>query len=164
MTNRSTKSAGAASQLILKLSSNVYPVSTLSATLRTLQAAVRDAASRTETGHQITESRPAPTLMTRIDGKDGRIQLHLFFAAPGGPPLQRVSQDAFCAFMEELAQALKSQPHRTLWGTRPRAREEQTSRRMKLFLDDVMRLGEVEVAACSRRVRITDAGIDINRP
>ena len=148
-------------RLVVKLGSNAHAVSALSSTLRTLHAAVRETAGRIGIGEDLFESRPAPILTTEITSGDEGLQLSLFFAGREGKPRDDASQKAFCAFVEEVIAAATADPQPTLWETNARIRPRPANQRLKLFLDDVFRLRDVEIAACGRRVRISDSRIDI---
>ena len=145
----------------MTLGSNAHAVSALSSTLRTLHAAVRETAGRTGIGEDLFESRPAPMLTTEITSGDGRLQLSLYFGGREGKTHDDASQNAFCAFVDEVIAAVTADPQPTLWETSSRIRPRPANQRLRLFLDDVFRLRDVEIAACGRRVRILDSNIDV---
>ena len=148
-------------RLIMNLGSNVHTVSALSSTLRTLHAAVRETAGRTGIGEALFESRPAPIFTTEIASRDGGLQLSLFFGDREGQPLDDASHKAFGAFMEEVVTAVTADPQPTLWETNARIRPRPANQRLRLFLDDAIRLRDAEIAACGRRVRVSDSRIDV---
>ena len=92
---------------------------------------------------------------------DEGLQLSLFFAGREGKPRADASQKVFRAFLEEVIAAATADPQPTLWETNARIRPRPANQRLKLFLDDVFRLRDVEIEACGRRVRISDSRIDI---
>ena len=148
-------------RLVVNLGSNTHAVSALSSTLRTLHAAVREAVGKTASGQEFLDSRPAPILTTEITSEAGRMQLSLFFDRPEGEESEAASQAAFCSFMAEVVVAVTANPQPTLWEANTRVRPKPENQRLKLFLDDVFRLRDVEILGCGRRVRISASGIDI---
>ncbi len=163
MTPQTTNQTDTGYSLTLRLSSNTCSVSALSSMLRTLQAAIRDAASRSQAAENLSTHQPAPLLMVRTSSQGEALTLSLVFAVGGSEPLEDVSAAAFSAFMEEISEVLSAQPHMTLWGTRPKAGGGPASKRMQLFLDDIVRLGEVELEAQGHRVRFTSSGISMGQ-
>ncbi len=148
-------------RLIVNLGSNVQTVSALSSTLRTLHAAVRETAGRTGIGEDLFESRPAPILTTEIASEDGNLRLSLFFGDREGQPLDDASHKAFGAFMDEVVAAVTADPQPTLWETNARIRPRPANQRLRLFIDDAIRLRDAEIAACGKRVRVLDSRIDL---
>ena len=148
-------------RLIVRLGSNAHAVSALSSTLRTLHAAVRETAGRTGIGEDLFESRPAPILTAEIASADGGLQLSLFFGDREGQPLDDASHKAFGAFMEELIAAVTADSQPTLWETNARIRPRPANQRLRLFIDDAIRLRNADIAASGRRVRISDTRIDV---
>ena len=148
-------------RLIVDLGSNVHAASALSSTLRTLQAAVRETAGKTGIGDELFESRPTPVLMNEVTSEDGRLQLSLYFGGREGEPRDDASQKVFSAFVEEVIAAVTADPQPTLWESSARIRPRPANQRLRLFLDDVFRLRDVEISAGDKRVRIQDSRIDI---
>ena len=158
-----SQSSGSApyGRLIVRLGSSAHAVSALSSTLRTLHAAVRETAGRTGIGEDLFELRPAPILTAEIVSKDGGLLLSLFFGDREGQPLDDASQRAFGAFMEEVIAAVTADPQPTLWETNARIRPRPANQRLRLFIDDAIRLRNAEIAASGGRVRISDSQIDV---
>jgi hypothetical protein len=151
-------------ELTLHVSSAKQHVSLMSSLLRTLQAAVRDAAQDSEEGRRLLSAQPAPALSVAIaTGADSQMTLAFRFEGPAGEHIPGLNETAFGAFMSELAAALKVTPQRTLWGTpvRPLVRSAAEKERLKIFLEDLVRLGDVTVSAGSQRIVISDGRIDM---
>ena len=151
------------SHLVLRIESPIHHVSGLSSLLRTLQAAVRDVGQRTDTGARMLQAQPAPMLVVDVES-DGRgpLTLSFRFVAPDGATLHELNAAAFGVFMAELAAALKVTPQRSLWGTpvRPLRRSAAENDRLRLFLEDLARLGDVTVSAAGRRIVLSEGKVE----
>ena len=102
-----------------------------------------------------------PILTTEISSVDGGLQLSLFFGNREGQALDDASQKAFGAFMEEVIAAVTADPQPTLWETNARIRPRPANQRLRLFIDDAIRLRNAEIAAAGRRVRVSDSRIEV---
>ena len=63
--------------------------------------------------------------------------------------------------MEELIAAVTADSQPTLWETNARIRPRPANQRLRLFIDDAIRLRDADIAASGRRVRISDTRIDV---
>lgn len=149
-----------ATALRLTASPPVLHVSGLSSLLRTFQAAVRDAAHETDAGRMLSVQ-PPPVLALRFAHGPG-LSIEFGFVDQAGGGLPDLDRAAFGAFMDALAAALKITPQRSLWGTpaRPLVRSAGENERLKLFLEDLLRMGDVQVSCRGRSVAIRDGRIE----
>jgi len=155
--------AGGGDHLTIRLNSATQHVSGLSSLLRTLQAAVRDAAQKTEAGAKMLAAQPAPVMGVTVRGGAGRpLELAFHFSGPDGIAIAELDAAAFGAFMSELAAALKITPQRTLWATplRPLIRSAGDNERMRLFLEDMSRIGGVEISWGGRMVALSEGRVE----
>ncbi len=150
------------SPLVLVISSPVQQVSLLSSLLRTLQAAVRDCAQNTEAGRSAFSGQDAPVLVAATETEDSGLRIAFSFRGPSGSELGEFDRVAFSAFIADMASALKTSPQRTLWGTpvRPLVRASDEGERMRLFLEDLVRLGDVTVAAGENKLVISGGKVE----
>ncbi|MSQ08680.1 MAG: hypothetical protein EXR57_01835 [Dehalococcoidia bacterium] len=148
---------GSDSRLVLQTGSPRLYVSAFSSLLRTFQAAVRDVGSTTETGKRLLAAQPPPVLEVRVEPAGAGMTLSFSFTGPDLAVLDELNAAAFGGFMSELAAALKITPQRTLWGTpvRPLVRSAPENERLRLFLDDFVRLGDVTVSAGGRKITVS---------
>jgi hypothetical protein len=151
------------SRLTLTTGSSSLHVSALSSLLRTLQAAVRDAAHGAEAGARLLAAQPPPVLEVSVTGVAGEgLTLSFGFLGPDGAPQAELDAVAFPAFMSGLAAALRVSPQRTLWGTpvRPITHTTAENERMRLFLEDLVRLRDVTVSAGERTITISEGRVE----
>ncbi len=159
--------AGTDNVLTLSVSRATQHVSALSSLLRTLQAAVRDSAQGTAAGQRLLSGQPAPVLEVAVSsGAGSPLTLSFEFNGPGHEPIEELNDAAFGAFMTELATALNVSSQRMLWGTpvRPLARSPVENERMRLFLEDLARIGDVVVSAGGRKITIKDGKVEATGP
>ena len=152
-------------RLIMRIGEGAHAVSALSSLLRTMQAAVRECAARTDEGASLFDRHPAPLLTAEFahDGEAGT-RIMLQFCDGTGAPIPELSESAFGAFMRELGVAISAQSQRTLWGasTRPRPPSGDSSSRVHLFLDDLTRLGTAAIVLGDRKIEVRDGSIWVN--
>ena len=149
--------------LLLALASPVQQVSLLSSLLRTLQAAVRDAAQGTEQGKKLFAGQRQPILTVTAASDGGQLTLSFAFSGEAKPDeLDELGRATFRVFMSEAGLMLKAGPQRTLWGTpaRPIAKASAENERMTLFLADLVRLGDVTLTRGGQAIAISDGKVE----
>ncbi len=107
-------------------------------------------------------AQPAPVLEVRVEPAGAGMTLSFSFTGPDRAVLDELNATAFGAFMSELAAALKVTPQRTLWGTpvRPLVRSAPENERLRLFLDDFVRLGDVTVSAGGGKITVSEGRVE----
>lgn len=151
------------SALTLGIGSAGLHVSTLSSLLRTLQAAVRDATQGSEAGRRLLAAQPAPVLTVEIPATaGGPLLLSFSFTGPEGGTLHELNTTAFGAFLSGLEAALQVTPQQTMWGrpVRPLIRSAAENERLRLFLEDLVRLGDVTISAGARQIVIREGRVE----
>lgn len=149
--------------LSVRIRASSLHVSTLSSLLRTLQAAVRDAAQGSEAGKRMLAAQPAPVLaVDTAAAAGGPVTLSFRFTDADGGTLHELNGAAFGAFMSGLEAALKVSPQRAMWGrpVRPLVRSAAESERLRLFLEDLVRLGDVTISAGRRQIVIAEGRVE----
>ena len=149
--------------LSVRIGSSSLHVSTLSSLLRTLQAAVRDATQGSEAGKRMLAAQPAPVLVVdTVAAAGGPVTLSFRFTGPDGETLHELNSAAFGAFMSGLEAALKVTPQRAMWGRplRPLVRSAAENERLRLFLEDFVRLGAVTISVGGRRIVIAEGRVE----
>ena len=149
------------SVLILRLKPGPRPVSALSAFLRTLQAAVREAAASEPAGAPLFEQRPGPTLAADLSPQDGSTVVSFRFCDSTGTPIESLSSVAFQRFMHDLSSTLSSQPQRDLWGSPVFASRSATDdrERMREVLEDLSRLGNASLECGRRKIELNEGAV-----
>lgn len=149
------------SALTLRIVRGPHHVSTLSSLLRSLQAAVREAAADTDAGAAFRD-RSGPSLMAEIDAHpDGGAAVRFRFVNADGSPAPGVSSSSFAAFLSRVETALATLPQRTLWGTTVRmgGSSPAGSERIRQFLEDLTRLEDASVEIGRRRIELREGAL-----
>ena len=103
--------------LEITLSGGYLPVSSLSSLLRSVQAAVREAARTNTEANQVLSQPPQPVLVVSMTSRGDDLILSFTFAStPDARPMPRLSELAFGAFLREFNELFKKLPQRGLWG------------------------------------------------
>jgi hypothetical protein len=153
--------AGAALVITLKPAS--VSVSAVSALLREVQAALREAARADPESSSLFEGDQPPVLNVRFDGTADGVSLAFDFVdASTRAPIEQVSRVAGRRLVAALERELKRRPQRTLWGQagvsarrRPTdAESDPLSGRAAVVLSELGRVTGAAVAGAGRRIRL----------
>ena len=147
------------STLSLCLLGAAQPVSAVSSILRTLQAAIRDAAHTRPQVLAALQTRPLPILLvfpTSLSKSDKAIAFNLCFADPNTQtPISEISIAVFRSFMDAMDLAIKTMPQQTLWGHAvrlPGTTDTSPSRRIAALLAELGRFPYAIIKFDNRRV------------
>lgn len=160
--------AGAA--LVISLKPASLSVSAVSALLREVQAALREAARAEPDSSPLFDGDQPPVLNVRFDGTaDGVSFAFDFVDASTRGALDRVSRAAGRRFIAALERELKRRPQRTLWGQagvsarrRPAdAESDPLSGRAAIVLSELGRVPAASIVAAGRRIRLEDETAEI---
>ena len=154
--------------LLVSLGAPFQPVSALSSFLRTLQAAVRDAAQAAPEAGRGLAAEPRPVLLvSAASGAGAGFELTFYFANPDtGAALDKTSAAVFQAFFDAIESAVKARPQRTLWGDSARlpsatAPQIRPSPRIEALLDEIRRFRAVVLQHAGRRIAADGSSMQI---
>jgi hypothetical protein len=155
--------------LSLCLSGTAQPVSAVSSILRTLQAAIRDAARTRPQVLAALQTRPLPILLvstTNLSNSDRAIAFNLCFADPNTQtPISEISIAVFQSFMGAMDLAIKTMPQRTLWGHAvrlPGTTDASPSRRIAALLAEFVRFRYAIIKFDNRQVTAHNGSLEIS--
>ena len=157
------------STLSLCLRGAAQPVSAVSSILRTLQAAIRDAAHTRPEVLAALQTRPLPILLvspTSLSKSDRVIAFNLCFSDPNTQtPVAEISIAVFRSFMDAMDLAIKTMPQRTLWGHAvrlPGTTGASPSRRIAALLAELVRFRHANIKFDNRQVTAHNGSLEIS--
>ncbi|MBM3949317.1 MAG: hypothetical protein FJ312_08815 [SAR202 cluster bacterium] len=154
-------------QLVIELAAEYLSVSSLSALLRALQAALREVAMADADVAAHFAQRPQPILVLSKVSSEGTLTLHFTFAGPkDSKPLADLSAQVFGPFMARFGEFLKALPQPSLWGTASRGKlgrryESELERRMDEVRAHIRRFGTATLRFGGHEVRVQGEHMEI---
>lgn len=154
-------------QLVIELAADHLSVSSLSAFLRALQAALREVAMADDNVAAHFAQRPQPILVLSKVSLEGSLALHFTFAGPkDSKPMTELSAQIFGPFMARFGEFLKTLPQPGLWGTASRGKlgrryESELERRMDEVRAHIRRFGTATLRFGSHEVRVQGEHMEI---
>jgi hypothetical protein len=155
------------SNLVIELAADHLSVSSLSALLRALQAALREVAMVDPDVAAHFAQRPQPILVLSKVSSEGNLALHFTFADPkGSAPMPELSAKIFSPFMVRFGEFLKTLPQPSLWGSASRGKlgrryESELERRMDEVRAHIRRFGTATLRFGGREVRVQGEHMEI---
>ena len=154
-------------KLQITLNSRDLPVSSVSSTLRVLQAAVRDVARGVDDARGLFKGQPQPVLLLSTEVEGCNLYLNVYFADPlHSTPMLELSAQAFEPFMVKFGNLLKLLPQPGLWGrmarrSGPSSIETETDRRLDELRVELRRFSRATLRFGNRSISFDGDQLEI---